>query len=115
MENKVNKKWKTSLILTLIATILIVLYIITGINSLILVYVPQEGFDALALLVLLPILFLLGLAALILVIISLITSIKNLKLKHKKISTILFIIIDSLIILIIAANIIALFAKNLIS
>ena len=56
MINNENKLWKKSLILTIISFVFQILYTGIGIESFILIYVPQENLQALALLILLPLL-----------------------------------------------------------
>ena len=47
MENNRKHLWKVSLILTIIASFIMVLYLIICIESLKLIYIPQEDFEAL--------------------------------------------------------------------
>ena len=89
MINNENKLWKKSLILTIISFVFQILYTAIGIESLILIYVPQENLQALALLILLPLLIFICIIIIILSIISLIASTKYLKKDYKKTLTIL--------------------------
>ena len=113
MENKGKHLWRVSLILSIIALGIMVIYMITGIESLKLIYVPQEDFEALALLVLLPILLILGLATIVISIISMITTIKCIKLKYKKKTSVLFLVIDSLLIFLVLAVIGLMYLNNI--
>lgn len=113
MENKGKKLWKVSLILSIIASCVMILYLSIGAEALHLIYVPQEDFEALALLVLLPLLLILGLATIVISIISMITTIKCIKVKYRKKTSILFLVIDSLLIFLVFVIIGLMYLNNI--
>ena len=113
MINNENKLWKKSLILTIISFVFQILYTGIGIESFILIYVPQENLQALALLILLPLLIFICIIILTLSIISLIASTKCLKKDYKKKTSILFLSVNIFFIVYVLLFIGSLFIKNL--
>lgn len=113
MINNENKLWKKSLILTIISFVFQILYTGIGIESFILIYVPQENLQALALLILLPLLIFICIIILTLSIISLIASTKCLKRDYKNKTSILFLSVNIFFIVYVLLFIGSLFIKNL--